>query len=161
MRCRTLAALLLSVVLFAPALRAEGTEPRIYFFWSASCPYSEVARTFLAAAQAKDPGLRIRDFEVDESVANTRLLGRLYEKIGLPEFWVVPVVVVGHHVVIGFIDDETTGAEILSDIAECRKTGCKDAVRDLIEEEGRVDEIVATAPTPRVACERNPRRVIR
>jgi hypothetical protein len=116
--------------------------------------------TFLAAAQAKDPTLRIRDFEADESVANTRLLGRLYEKIGLPEFWVVPVVV-GHHVVIGFIDDETTGAEVLSDIAECRNNRCKDAVRDLIEEEGRVDQIVATAPMARVACERNPRRAIR
>ena len=160
MRCRTFAALLLSVVLFAPALRAEGAEPRIYFFWSASCPYSKAARTFLAAAQAKNPALRIRDFEVDESVANTRLLGRLYEKIGLPEFWVVPVVV-GLHVVIGFIDDETTGAEVLSDIAECRKNRCKDAVRDLIEEEGRVDQIVATAPMARVACERNPRRAIR
>ena len=161
MRPRTRAALLLSMVLFAPALRAESTEPQIYFFWSASCPYSKAARTFLAAARAKHPRLRIRDFEVDESVANTRLLGRLYEKIGIPEFLVVPVVVVGHHVVIGYIDDETTGAEILSDVAECRKTGCKDAVRDLFEEEGRVDQVVATASTARVACEGNPGRATR
>ena len=161
MRCRTLAVLLFGMVLFAPPLRAEGTEPQTYFFWSASCPYSKAARTFLAAAQAKDPRLRIRDFEVDESVANTRLLGRLYERIGLPEFWVVPVVVVGQHVVIGYVDDETTGAEILSDVAECRKTGCKDALRDLIEEEGRVDEVVATAPATRVACERNSGQAIR
>ena len=146
MRCRILAALLFSMVLIAPTLQAKGTEPQVYFFWSASCPYSKEARTFLAGAQAKDPRLRIRDFEVDESVANTRLLGRLYEKIGLPEFWVVPVVVVGHHVVIGYIGDETTGAEILSDVAECRKIGCTDAVRDLIEEEGRPDEVAVAAP---------------
>lgn len=152
MRCRILAALLFSMVLLAPTLQAEGTEPQIYFFWSASCPYSKAARTFLAAQQAKDPGVLIRDFEVDESVANTRLLGRLYEKIGLPEFMVVPVLVIGHHVVIGYDSDETTGAEILSDIAECRKTGCKDAVHDLIEEERRPDEVVGAAPTARVAC---------
>jgi hypothetical protein len=162
MRCRILAALLSSMVLFAPGLRAEGTEPQIYFFWSASCPYSKAARTFLAGAHAKDPRLRIRDFEVDESVANTRLLGRLYEKIGVPEFLVVPVVVVGHHVVIGYIDDETTGAEILSDVAECRKTGCKDAVRELIEDQDRVDQVVAaTSTTARVSCERNPGRAVR
>ena len=161
MRCRTPAALLFCMLLFAPPLRADGTEPQIYFFWSASCPYSKAARAFLAGAQAKDPRLRIRDFEVDESIANTRLLGRLYEKIGIPAVWVVPVVVVGHHVVIGYIDDETTGAEILSDVADCRKTGCKDALRDLIEEEGRVDEVVATAPAARVACERSPGRAIR
>jgi hypothetical protein len=137
------------LALFAPALRAEGTEPQLYLFWSASCPYSQAGRTFLAAAQAKDPRLRIRDFEVDESIANLKLLGRLYEKIGMPAFWVVPVVVVGHHVVIGYDGDETTGAEILSDVAECRKAGCKDGVRDLIEEEGRLDQVVATA---RVAC---------
>jgi hypothetical protein len=160
MRCRILVALLFSMVQLAPTLQAQGTEPQIYFFWSVSCPYSKAARTFLAAAQVKDPRLRIRDFEVDESVANTRLLGRLYEKIGLPEFWVVPVVVVGHHVVIGYIGDETTGAEVLSDIAECRNTGCKDTVHDLLEEEGRFDELAATAPTAQVACERDPDRAI-
>jgi hypothetical protein len=74
---------------------------------------------------------------------------------------VVPVVVIGHHVVIGYDGDETTGAEILSDAAECRKTGCKDAVRDLIEEEGRLDQVVAAAPAARVACERSRGRAIR
>jgi len=161
MRCRILAALLLSMVVLAPTLQAQGTEPQVYFFWSASCPYSKAARTFLAGAQAKDPRLRIRDFEVGESVANTRLLGRLYEKIGLHEFRVVPVVIVGHHVVIGYIGDETTGAEILSDVAECRRIGCRDAVRDLIEEEGHPDEVVEVAPTARVACDGKPGRAIR
>jgi glutaredoxin len=136
-------------------LRAESTEPEVYFFGSASCPYSKAARTFLAAAQAKDPRLRVSDFEIDENVANTRLLGRLYEKIGMPAFWVVPVVVIGHHVVIGYDADETTGAEILSDIAECRKTGCKDTVRNLIEEEERLDAVAAAAPAKRIGCERS------
>jgi hypothetical protein len=152
MRCRTLAALLVSMVLFAPALRAESTEPEVYLFWSARCPYSKAARTFLAAAQITDPRLRIRDFEVDESISNTRLLGRLYEKIGLAEFMMVPLVVVGNYVVIGFIDEETTGAEILSNVAECRKHGCKDAVHSLIEQEVRLDQVTATAPAARFAC---------
>jgi glutaredoxin len=149
------------MVLLAPQLRAEGTEPQIYFFWSASCPYSKTAQTFLAGAQAKDPRLRIRDFEVGENDANMRLLRRLYEKIGLPEFMVVPVVVVGHHVVIGYDGDKTTGAEILSDIDECRKTGCKDAVHDMIEEEGRLDEVIATASVSRVCLRTKPGRAIR
>ena len=158
---RTLAALLISMVLLVPTLRAEGTEPQIYLFWSASCPYSKAARTFLAAAQGKDPRLSIRDFEVDGSAANTRLLGRLYEKINLPGLWVVPVVVIGHYVVIGYIDDETTGAEILSDVAKCRRIGCKDAVRDLIENDGHLDQAVAAAPKARVACVRDPGRALR
>jgi hypothetical protein len=96
---------------------------------------------------------------VDASVANTRLLGRLYEKIGLPNFVVVPVVVVGHHIVIGYIDDETTGAEILSDVSKCRKSGCKDAVRELIEGDG-LEQVVAMAPGARVDCERDPGRTV-
>jgi hypothetical protein len=51
----------------------------------------------------------------------------------------VPVVVVGRYVVIGYTDDEATGAEILKDAAGCRKAGCKDAVRDLMEEDARLD----------------------
>jgi glutaredoxin len=160
MRSRVLALVVASIALLAPALGAKNREPQLYFFWSASCPYSKAAQTFLQGAKAKDPRLRIRDFEVDESDANTRLLGRLYERIGLPEFWVVPVIVVGHHVVIGYTDDETTGAEILVDVAECRKRGCKDAVRDLIEGEGRVDQVVASAPDMRVECKREPGRAI-
>ena len=160
MRSFAIAVATLCMMLLAPGLRAESTEPRVYFFWSAGCPYSKAARTFLQAAQAKDPRLDIEDFEVDESVSNTRLLGRLYEKIGMPGLWVVPVVVIGHHVVIGYLGDETTGAEILNDVAACRKTGCKDAVRELIEQQGRIDEVVARAPTTAVACERNPRRVV-
>jgi hypothetical protein len=154
MRYRILAAMLACTTLLIPALRAEGTEPQVYFFWSASCPYSKAARTFLAAAQAKEPRLRIRDFEVDESAANLRLLGRVYDRIGMPGLMVVPAVVVGHHVVIGYIDDETTGAEILGDVAECRKTGCKDTVQDLIEDDGRLDGVASAAPTARIDCEK-------
>lgn len=161
MRSLALAVLSSCVMLLAPALGAESTEPRVYFFWSASCPYSKAARTFLQAAQAKDPRLRIHDLQVDESVANTSVLGRLYEKIGMPELRLVPVVVIGHRVVIGYIDDETTGAEILNGVAECRKIGCKDAVRDLIEEEDRIDAVVAVAPTTLVVCERHPGRAVR
>jgi hypothetical protein len=53
-----------------------------------------MARTFLLNAQEKDANLTIREFEVDQSLPNTLLLGRLYEMIGLPEFWVVPVAVI-------------------------------------------------------------------
>jgi hypothetical protein len=163
MCCRILAVVVACMALLAPAAMAQKVqdkEPQLYFFWSASCPYSKAARAFLLGAKAKDSKLRIRDFEVDDSVANTLLLGRVYEKIGLPELWVVPVTVIGHHVVIGFIDDETTGAEILGDVKECRKTGCKDSVRDLIEEQAFAAAAMA-APATRITCRREPGRAVR
>jgi hypothetical protein len=161
MRHYLLAFLIASTALLAPAARAADTEPRIYFFWSASCPYSKAARSFLQASSAKDARLRITDFEVDGSVANMRLLGRLYERIGLSEFWVVPVVVIGHHVVIGYIDDASTGAEILGDVAECRKAGCTDTVRDLIESLDRYEAVAALPPMRKFGCAREPGGAVR
>jgi hypothetical protein len=153
MRGRLLIALMLCAALAVPAARAQGTEPTLYFFWSASCPYSKMARTFLQKAQQKDANLAIREFEVDQSLPNTLLLGRIYEMIGLPEFWVVPVAMVGHNVVIGYVDDETTGKEILEHVADCRAMGCPDAVKKLLEEpKGRVDEVSAAGPVKRVGC---------
>ena len=111
MAARILAALVACMVLLGPAAGAEKAEPVVYLFWSASCPYSKAARTFLQAAQGKDAALHVRDFEVDQSLPNARLLGRLYDKIGLPETRVVPTIVIGHHVIVGYIDDAATGAE--------------------------------------------------
>lgn len=152
MRGRLFIALMVWAVLAIPATRAQSTEPNVYFFWSASCQYSKMARAFLLDAQEKDAHLTIREFDVDQSLPNTLLLGRLYEMIGLPEFWVVPVAVIGHNVVIGYIDDETTGREILDHVAECRKTSCPDAVRNLLERPGRFDEASASSSIKRVGC---------
>jgi hypothetical protein len=156
MRGRLLVALIAWAIVATPTVRAQSTEPTVYFFWSASCPYSNMARTFLLKAREKDANLSIREFEVDQSLPNTLLLGRLYDMIGLPDLWVVPVTVVGHHLVIGYIDDETTGQEILEHVAECRKTGCPDAVRNLLERPGRFDEAsVSSNLTRRIGCVRD------
>ena len=162
--CTRILALLAAwaMLLATPALSAEPGPPMVYLFASASCPYSKAARSFLQTAQAGDAALSVHDFETDESPANLRLLGRLYDKIGLPQLRVVPTIVIGHHVIIGFIDDGSTGREILDTVAECRRTACKDAVRDLIDTQDRF-EAVAGLPTPawRPACRREPGRAVR
>jgi hypothetical protein len=158
-----LAALVACVVLLRPV--SAGAEEKaaivVYFFWSASCPYSKAARTFLQAAQAKDAALRLRDFEVDQSLANGSLLGRLYDRIGLAGTRVVPTVVVGHHVIVGYIDDDTTGRDILSAVEACRRFACKDALHDLIEAQDRLDADMGSLPPPRVVCDRQPGRAVR
>lgn len=158
---RILAALLACMVLLGPAAGADKGDPVVYFFWSATCPYSKAARTFLLAAQAKDAALSVRGFEIDRSLSNTRLLGRLYDKIGLPEAPVVPTIVIGHHVIVGYIDDASTGAEILSTLAECRKTACKDAIRELLRTEGQLEASTGITLPTRVLCDRSPGRAVR
>ncbi len=155
MRRSLMAVVALCIALLPPVAGATDTtdtEPQVYFFWSASCSFSRSALSFLQGAQSKDPKLQVRDFEVDNSLSNTLLLGKVYDKIGLPEFWVVPLIVVGHHLIIGYNDAETTGRDVLNHVAECRKTGCKDMVRDLIGEPRTYDEASAAASVKSTIC---------
>jgi glutaredoxin len=164
MGVRILAALTVCMVLLGPARAdtgADSAEPVVYFFWSATCPYSKAAKTFLQAAQTKDAALRLRDFEVDKSVDNSRLLARLYDRIGLPETRVVPTIVIGHHIIVGYIDDDTTGREILNAVEKCRKVACKDAVRELIETQDHLEATTGSLPPTRVVCDKRPGRTIR
>ena len=61
-------------------------------------------------------------------------------KIGLPELTVVPTVVVGSSITIGYIDDAITGQEIMDTIAACRKDGCRDVIEQLIDELDQPDQ---------------------
>jgi len=117
----------------AGAVRATDAEPVVYIFWSARCPVSEGARAYLLKAQSADPTIQVRDFEVDHEPKNMRLLGRVYEGLGLPGFTFVPLIIVGPDVAVGYVDDDTTGQEILDRIAACRRERCPDIMREVIE----------------------------
>jgi hypothetical protein len=130
------------IVLFAvlalfgatPAVTAAAgvAEPVVYIFWSASCPVSKAARAHLHQVEAEDPDLRVRDFEVDHEADNMNLLGRIYEALGLSGFTVVPLIIVGPDVIVGYSDDQSAGQEILNRIAACRRERCRDIIHDLI-----------------------------
>jgi hypothetical protein len=126
-----------SVVLTAEAPRQE---PPVYYFWTGDCPGCDAARAFFERARAADPKIGLRDFDVEASLANATLFSRVYERIGLPEFNVVPLVIVGTHVVIGF--DDEAGQQILGHIRNCREHECRDVVRDLIREPSDVEQAV-------------------
>ena len=110
-----LIAILVVLMSAAPrAARSADADVPVYFFWAESCPHSQGARSFLRKAQSADPAILVRDFEVEQSRSNLALLDKAYERIGLPGFGIVPLIVIGHHVIIGYIDDDSTGKEIAS-----------------------------------------------
>ena len=104
-------------------MSASAAEPRVYLFWGASCPHSQAARSFLLKQRERDPNLQLLELETEGSLINAVLLSKLFAKIGLPELTVVPTVVVGSSITIGYIDDAITGQEIMDTIASCRKDG--------------------------------------
>lgn len=113
---------------------AAAQEPRVYLFWARSCTYSQAAQTFLLKQQERDPSMKLVSFETEGSLFHSVLLARLFDKIGLSGFTAVPSVVVGTSITIGFIDDATTGKEVMDNLATCRKKGCRDVVEGLLEE---------------------------
>jgi hypothetical protein len=135
-------ALILSVWLATLAVRADrDQELTVYFFWVGDCPYCALAHTFLDNLWIEDPGVQFRDFEVENSLANAILFSRVYERIGMSDLGAVPLIVVGPHVYVGF--DNESGREILQQIKECRKRGCRDIVRDLIRVPSDLDQAAA------------------
>jgi hypothetical protein len=132
MRIVLFAVLALLAATPAATAAASDAEPVVYIFWSASCPVSKAARAYLHAAEAEDPDLRVRDFEVDHEADNMRLLSRVYEALGLSGLTLVPLIIVGPDVIIGYSDDQSAGQQILNRIVGCRRELCRDIMRGLI-----------------------------
>jgi thiol-disulfide isomerase/thioredoxin len=141
---RFLLAAILALTLAPIGVRAAGSEPQVYFFWAEGCGDCRAAREFLDRAKAEDPRIQVRDFDVEGDLSNAILFGELCARIGLAEFRLVPLVVVGTHVVIGY--DESVAREILEHIDACRKNGCRDIVHDLIRVPSEVEQASAAAP---------------
>src|ERR1700682_1877253 len=99
---RALLIALVSVWIASQTAAAAEHNPQVYYFWSASCSYCQAARLFLDKARATDAMIEVRDFEVEDNLNNAILLSRVYERIGIPDFSVVPLFVIGTHVVVGF-----------------------------------------------------------
>jgi hypothetical protein len=143
MRIVLFAVLALFAATPAATAAASDAEPVIYIFWSASCPVSKAAMAHLHNVGSEDPDLRVRDFEVDHEADNMSLLRRVYEALGLPGLTLVPLIIVGPDVIIGYSDDQSAGQEILNLIAGCRRERCRDIMRDLIGPPATAD-----APSP-------------
>ena len=154
---RPILAIALFLCIAAQAARADTQEPILYFFWTGDCSYCDQARSFLDRARAEDSAIQVRDFEVENSLANAIVLSRVYERIGMAGLAVVPLILVGTHVYIGF--DDNTGRDVLEGIKECRTKSCRDIVHDLIRPPTDWDQASAFFIAPPV-CRSKPARAI-
>jgi glutaredoxin len=110
-------------------LQAEAAETAVVevrVFWRSGCPHCEKARTFLRAASARDPTLRIHEHEINDGAANGRAFTRAIEYFSVANP-AVPLVVIGGRVWVGYDDDATSGAAMLAAADACRRAPCADA----------------------------------
>ena len=139
------------IAMVALSASASAQEPRIYLFWGGSCPYSQGALSFLRQEREGDPNIELVELETEGTLVHAVLLAKLFQMIGLPDIAMIPTVVIGSSITVGYDDDATTGQEINGTLAACRKERCPDLIGRLSQELDQPDQASATAKAP-VKC---------
>ncbi len=125
--------ILFLLFLIKPAMAAP--EKSIYFFHAIGCPHCVAEEKFLEKMEVKYPELNVERYEVGKSLENAKLLSKVGQELKI-NIRGVPVTVIGDKNVIGYFDDEITGAKIESLINNYLDCGhCLDVVKTVINEE--------------------------
>ncbi|MBT5631318.1 MAG: thioredoxin family protein [Nitrospina sp.] len=126
--------LLISLALLVPSpATAELTAPqwtrvtpeggkiiRFHFFWSKTCPHCRQAKPFIDGLVQSYDWLELNSYEISESQENAALFRTLSEKFGEEKF-AVPAFLFCEQVVIGYLNDQTSGTLLRDQLLQCRK----------------------------------------
>jgi glutaredoxin len=107
-----MAAFFFFLVLAGATYALAGTSlPDLEVFVRAGCPHCETAKVFLNELQRERPSLQIAVYDIAENPAARQRLGALAAERGITGVG-VPAFLIGTELIIGFLSDDTTGAEI-------------------------------------------------
>ena len=121
------------------ALAANPT-PQLYVFGAGQCSYCQKALIFLRDLRSRDKRFQLHEFDIVRSSEEATLYARLVTSIGLSAP-VVPMIVIGREVILGYESGETTGREIASHIEACQISDCPDLVGGMMELPGATDVV--------------------
>lgn len=109
------AALLVLAATLFPGASVAGDAPDtvLVAYVREGCPHCERAKQFLAGLETSHPGLQVRYRWVDRDAEAARELESIFRDAGA---WPpgVPTFIVGNQVLVGYDDDQHTGARLLS-----------------------------------------------
>jgi thiol-disulfide isomerase/thioredoxin len=98
----------------------EVKKVKLYFFWSKKCPHCQKAKPFIENLAASNDWMELGSYELSEHQENADFYVRLSKKIGNLNFG-VPAFAFCEQIVVGFFDNETTGAKLQSELLACRE----------------------------------------
>lgn len=108
----------------------QSRDPRtvdLYFFWSAKCPHCRRARPFVEGLAREHEWLRLHSYEIGASRANAEIFVARAAAVG-ETARSVPSFIFCKRMMVGYQDDTTSGAELLSALRACRD-GAAEAVQ--------------------------------
>jgi glutaredoxin len=120
----------LCLALPGPAMAQSGNAAgsvTVHLFWTEGCPHCAKAKRFLEETVAREPRIRLREYEVSGSTENEALFTRVNAAFAI-EVPAVPLVIVGDRSFVGYLDDRSTGSAILESVLACYATSCPDIV---------------------------------
>ena len=125
---------LLLIILLAPLKLVYAKDVNVYFFHGDGCPHCAAEEEFFKTLKNQtDLDFEIRKYEIWYNKENTELLSDLAKDQNW-EITGVPFTVIGKKTFVGYLNDETTGAQLKKAIENCNINECVDPVTSLIEE---------------------------
>lgn len=104
----------------------------ISFFHGEGCPHCAKEASFLEKISKEYDNLDFKIFEIYNNKENAQLLIRVGKALGKSTSG-VPFTVIGDQVVYGYLNDQTTGAQIRSIIEKQTNDGSRDIVGEIME----------------------------
>ena len=103
----------------------------VYFFRGDGCPHCAAEAIFLEKLQPEFPSLTVRDFEIWYNAKNAALAGTVAQAMGVRSGG-VPLTFIGERVINGYLNDQTSGADIRRAVEYYAAVGDPDPVGALI-----------------------------
>jgi thiol-disulfide isomerase/thioredoxin len=92
---------------------------RFHFFWSKTCPHCQKAKPFINELARSYDWLELNSYEISENQKNAVLYRTFLEKVGGKNL-AVPAFLFCEQIVVGYLNDETTGAQLRNMLLNCR-----------------------------------------
>jgi len=114
-----IAFVLLNTAGFALAQEKQEKPVTLYYFYGETCPNCKKAKVFLSQLEEKYLTLEIKSYEVFNNRDNAELFLKLLESCGEEKRVRVPAIFIGQEVIIGYLNDQTTGQKIEKAVKVC------------------------------------------
>lgn len=157
---KTILLVIFMLMIFLPVVNAQ-TYPQtndsvnaainttIYFFWGNGCPHCEEQMPFMKEMETKYPALNVVYLETWYNKSNAELFVSMSKAYNVKASG-VPATFIGDKVHIGYLDRESSGAEIEKDIRLCIENddGCINPISKLNESNKLDDNTSKTVDIP-------------
>jgi thiol-disulfide isomerase/thioredoxin len=117
-----------------PVYAGGSTSVDIYLFYGDGCPHCAKEREFVSSLEQKyGEKVVLHEYEVYYDSFNSKLFGDVVDRLGTGVAG-VPLAVYGETFLVGYESDQTSGAEIESEIERCLSEGCGNLFREMMSE---------------------------